>query len=155
MFDLESIDLYQVMRALTDDEQGEHRWLFDTGTGQILLWTSSGGLSGTEPVPLEWLDVVPIDPLPPTIRRRDMIDFIRQVRDKDAAKRLTQAITGAEAERRFRIVLHSYPALAPVWDTFHEARLLRHAIEWLAAHGLIHKASAKQRIALIREPLVP
>lgn len=155
MFDLESIDLYQLMRALTDDEQGEHRWLLDTGSGQILLWTQSGGLSGTEPVPLEWLDVVPIDPLPRTIRRRDMIDFIRQIHDKDVAKRLNQAIAGPEAERRFRIVLHSYPALVPVWEKFHEARLLRHTVEWLAAHELIHKASAKQRIALINEPLVP
>ena len=62
-----------------------------------------------------------------------MEDFIRRVRDPRARDLLERAIAGRGAFRRFKDTLLDFPDLRPVWFAFHDARMERRAIEWLAS----------------------
>ena len=64
MFELTSPDLGEIATALADQESYEHRWLIDPRTGQIAFWTADCGIDGQNPVDLDELDLVCIDPLP-------------------------------------------------------------------------------------------
>lgn len=92
-------------------------------TGEVVLWTVDGGIDRESPVDLDDLDLVVIGPLPPYIWYQDMADVAARVSDDVAGRRLTRAIQGKGAFRRFKNELHEeYPDLLPIWHTFRAER---------------------------------
>jgi hypothetical protein len=84
------------------------------GDRRIVYWTSDTGIDGDNPVDLDELDLICIDPLPSYVWYQDMADFVEQLSDEGAARRLARAIDGRGAFRRFRSELHDeYPHLLP------------------------------------------
>jgi hypothetical protein len=75
MLDLGKLDLEEIAEALADQTDYEHRWLIDPTTGQVAFWTSDTGIDGQNPVEIDELDLVAIDPLPPHIWHQDLVDF--------------------------------------------------------------------------------
>lgn len=74
-----------------------------------------------------------------------MADFADRLSDDAAGRRLTRAITGKGAFRRFKNELYEeFPQLLPAWHAFREARAHRRAVEWLADEGLIPEEGADQ-----------
>jgi len=63
VLELSELDLDEIATALADQEDYEHRWLVDPRTGEIAFWSRDSGLDG-EPVDLDEVDLIGIDPLP-------------------------------------------------------------------------------------------
>ena len=81
MVDLGRIDVEEIAIALADQTDYEHRWLIDPQTGDVSFWTSDTGIDGQNPVELEELDLILIDPLPSYVWYQDMVDFAEGVSD--------------------------------------------------------------------------
>ncbi|WP_193315435.1 hypothetical protein [Nostocoides sp. F2B08] len=62
MLDLDALDVEEIVTALNDQTDYEHRWLIDPRTGEIAFRTSDTGIDGENPVDLDDLDLIPIDP---------------------------------------------------------------------------------------------
>ena len=67
MLDLSRLDLDEIAQALSDQTDDEHRWLIDPRTERVAFWTSDSGIDGKNPVDLDELDLIPIDPLPANV----------------------------------------------------------------------------------------
>ncbi len=65
----------------------------------------------------------------------DMEDFVEGISDRDRADRLSIAISGRGAFRRFKDVLGRWPGELEAWYTFSEERQRGRARAWLAAAG--------------------
>jgi hypothetical protein len=65
MLDLGGIDVEEIATALADRTDYEHRWLIDPLTGQVAFWTSDTGIDGENPVEIDELDLLLIDPSRP------------------------------------------------------------------------------------------
>ncbi len=65
----------------------------------------------------------------------DMEDFIEALSDKDRADRLSIAISGRGAFRRFKDVLGGWPGELETWYAFSDERQRGRARAWLAAAG--------------------
>ena len=143
MLDLKSLDLDEIATALQDQDAYEHRWLINPQTGETAFWTADTGIDGHNPVDLDELDLVAIDPLPSYVWYRDMADFAHQLSDELAGRRLSRAINGRGAFRRFKDDLHEeYPHLLPAWYAFRDVRAKRRAVQWLADNSLIDDETA-------------
>lgn len=153
MLNLNLLDLDEIAHALADQTDYEHRWLINPVTGQIVFWTSDTGIDGQTPVDLDELDEIRIDPLPPHVWYQDMVDFAALVSDEHAERRLTRAIHGRGAFRRFKDELHEeYPDLLPVWYAFRDSRARRRAVHWLADNALIDDDTATRYLAEHPDP---
>jgi hypothetical protein len=156
VLELSRIDLGEIANALADQTDYEHWRLIDPQTGEIVFWTSDTGIDGQNPVDLDELDLLCIDPLPSYIWYRDMADFAEQVRDERAGRRLARAIDGKGAFRRFRAELHEeYPELLPAWHAFRDIRAQRRAVEWLADNSLIADDAAARYLGEHPDPELP
>jgi len=145
MFEPEALDLEQIGSALSDQTDYEHHWLVDPQTGEVVLWTSELGIDGENPVELDELDLILIEPLPPQVWWQDMEDFALGVEDPKASARLLDAVQGRGAFRRFRHELYEWqPNLIGDWHAFRDARARQRAIEWLADHHLIERHAPEQ-----------
>jgi Uncharacterised protein family (UPF0158) len=144
---LGNVDLDEIANALADQTDYEHRWLINPQTGEIAFWTSDTGVDGQNPVDLDELDLICIDPLPSFVWYQDMADFADGISDDRAGRRLARAIDGRGTFRRFKAELHEeYPHLLPVWHAFRDNRARRRAVEWLADHTLIdHETAGRYR----------
>jgi hypothetical protein len=143
VLELDRVDLDEIANALGDQTDYEHRWLIDPETGEVAFWTSDTGIDGQNRVDLDELDLIPIDPLPSYIWYQDMADFAERISDESARRRLTRAIDGRGAFRRFRAELHEeYPNLLPAWYAFRDSRAKRRAVEWLADNSLVDDDTA-------------
>ena len=67
MLDLRDIDVDEIATALADQTDYDHRWLLDPQTGKVAFWTSDTGIDGENPVEIDELDLIPIDPIPPYV----------------------------------------------------------------------------------------
>ena len=156
MLDLSDLDVDEIANALSDQTDYEHRWLIDPGTGEIAFWTEDTGIDGQNPVDLDELDMTPIDPLPSYVWYQDMADFAERVSDEVAVRRLTRALDGKGAFRRFKRELYEeYPELVSAWQAFRDTRARRRAVEWLLGEGLIEEAAAEQFLGDNQDPEVP
>ena len=156
MLDLVKFDLDEIATALSDQTDYEHRWLIDPRTGEVAFWTSDTGIDGENPVDLDKLDLVPIDPLPSAVWYADMADFSEGVSDDAAGRRLGRALRGRGAFRRFKGELfEEYPALVPAWQAFRDARAKRRAVEWLLDQGLIQDEAARRFLVDHPDPDLP
>jgi hypothetical protein len=52
----------------------------------VAFWTSGTGIDGENPVEIDELDLIPIDPLPSHVRYQDMADFADGISDAAAAR---------------------------------------------------------------------
>jgi hypothetical protein len=145
VLDLTALDLDEIATALADQNNYEHRWLIDTRTGEIVYWTADTGIDGQHPIDLDDLDpgLLAIDALPPRVWYRDMADFADQISDERAARRLSRAIQGRGAFRRFKDELHTdHPELLPAWYAFSGNRANGRAVQWLLDNALIDRDTA-------------
>lgn len=156
MLDVGRLDVDEIATALSDQTDYEHRWLIDRRTGGIAFWTADTGVDGENPVDLDDLDLMPIDPLPSAVWYADMADFAEGVSDERAGRRLERTIRGRGAFRRFKDELHEeYPELVPVWHAFRDARAKRRAVQWLLDQRLINDDAARQFLIDHPDPDLP
>ena len=145
MLDLGGIDVEEIAAALADQTDYEHRWLIDPRTGQVVFWTSDTGIDGENPVEIDELDLILIDPLPSYVWFQDMADFAEGISDSDATRKLTQSLEGRGAFRRFKNELYGHhPELISAWHALRDVRAERRAVEWLLDQGLIDNSAARQ-----------
>jgi hypothetical protein len=73
-----------------------------------------------------------------------MAEFPQQVSDAAARQRLSRALSGRGAFRRFKNELYEeYPDVVSVWQAFRDARAQRRAVGWLLDQGLISNAATQ------------
>ncbi|MDH4363866.1 MAG: UPF0158 family protein [Acidimicrobiia bacterium] len=155
MLELSELDLDEIATALADQEDYEHRWLVDPRTGEIAFWSRDSGLDG-EPVDLDEVDLIGIDPLPSWVWYRDLVDFADQVSDDRARRRLGRALDGRGAFRRFKAELQQgWPELVPAWYAFCDTRAARRAVEWLQDNGLVSDEQATAYLDSLPDPPIP
>ena len=58
----------------------------------MVFWTSDTGIDGENPVDLDELDLILIDPLPPYVWYQDMVDFADGLSDRDTGQRLSRSV---------------------------------------------------------------
>lgn len=145
MLDLDSIDVDEIATALADQTDFDHRWLLDPRTGEVVFWTSDTGIDCENPVELDELDLILIEPLPSYIWYQDMVDFAEGISDRTAGRRLSAALQGKGAFRRFKNELYGYhPELISAWHAVRDARARIRAVQWLAEEGLIEEEAAQR-----------
>jgi hypothetical protein len=156
MLDLDGIDVEEIANALADQTDYEHRWLIDPETGEIAFWTSDLGIDGVNPVELDELDLIVIEPLPSYVWYQDMVDFADGISDRGAGERLRRSLEGKGAFRRFKNALHQgHPELISAWRAMRDARARVRAVQWLADEGLIEEDAARRFQRDQREPALP
>src|SRR3954453_13727286 len=102
MLDVGRIAVEELADALADQTDYEHRWLIDPRTGEVRFWTSDTGIDGQDPVEIDDLDLVPIDPLPPYVWYQDMVDFADGISDDvpaSACRRPCRAVARSVSSR--------------------------------------------------------
>lgn len=137
-------DLSAIAEAL-GDASGESSWWYDPATGAVELglpdWMA---LDDTEEADdPEARGLVPIGFVGSRHAYRDMVAFAAAVGDERAADRLTRALEGRGAFRRFRDTLHEYPDLREHWLVFSRACEDHRAIDWLVDAGYADPADAE------------
>ena len=156
MLDLSRIDVEEIAVALADQTDYEHRWLVDPQTGQVSFWTSDTGIDGENPVEIDELELIPIDPLPSYVWYQDMADFAGGISDGAASRQLTQSLQGKGAFRRFKAQIHEHhPELISAWHALRDVRAQRRAVEWLLNQGLIDANAAQQFATAHSDPRLP
>lgn len=156
MLDLERVDLRSLAEAL-EDHSPETVWWFDPRTCETephLADPDLVGLDQDEEHPLD-RGLIRIEPIPSREAYQDMEDFIDRVRDPRARDLLERAIAGRGAFRRFKDTLLDFQELRAVWFAFHDARMERRAIEWLADEGLVERDVAEREVGARKEPQFP
>lgn len=150
VLDLESVDVGDLANAL-EDHSWEHTWWLDPDSGEVVLWSDYSREQG-EPDP-ESRGLIGIEPIPSHEGYGDMEDFIALVRNPRARELLERAIEGRGAFRRFKDTLLEFPELREAWFRFHDARMERRALEWLADGNLVDGDAAKR--AMPNDPELP
>src|SRR6266498_2584105 len=140
MLDLERVDLRSLAEAL-EDYSPETTWWFDPQTGETEPYFADPVSAALDEEEEDWLDrgLIRIEPIPSREAYGDMEDFIDRVRDPRARDLLERAIAGRGAFRRFKDTLLDFQELREVWFAFHDARMERRVIEWLADQGLLER----------------
>jgi hypothetical protein len=151
MLDVRNIDLHSLAQAL-EDHSPDASWWLDPRTGEVESRFDSP-LEDDEDDP-EARGLIPIEPIPSSEAYRDMEDFIARVHDPRARDLLERAIAGRGAFRRFKDTLLEFPELREAWFAFHDARMERRAIGWLADAGLIDPHVAEKNIGT-GDPVLP
>jgi hypothetical protein len=145
MLDLGAIDVEEIATALSDQTDYDHRWLIDPRTGQVVYWASDTGIDGENPVEIDELDLILIDPLPSYVWYQDMADFADGISDRAAGRRLSQSLQGKGAFRRFKNQVYElHPELISAWHALRDARARLRAVEWLVDQGLIDEGAAQR-----------
>jgi hypothetical protein len=155
VLDLKDIDVRSLAEAL-EDHSGYTEWWFDPQTGEVDPWPSDRGVAEeSEEEPPDERGFVLVDPLPSRDSYGDLEDFVERVADPRARDLLERAIAGRGAFRRFKDTLFEFPELREAWFKFHDARMERRAIEWLAGEGVIDESTAEQAITEREDPVLP
>ena len=145
MLDLGAIDVEEIATALSDQTDYDHRWLIDPRTGQVVYWASDTGIDGENPVEIDELDLILIDPLPSYVWYQDMADFADGISDRAAGRRLSQSLQGNGAFRRFKNQVYElHPELISAWHALRDAKARLRAVEWLVDQGLIDEGAAQR-----------
>ena len=137
MLDLKAVDLKSLCEAL-EDHSHYAEWWFDPETGKVEPWPSDlsaiDEVEETHPSEQDWIRV---EPLPSHESYEDLVDFTERVRDPRARDLLERAIAGRGAFRRFKDTLFEFPELRETWFRFHDARMERRALRWLADENVV------------------
>ncbi len=144
MLEFSQVDLDDIATAL-DDHSDFGKWWIDGQTGEV--WRRSFLAEDDEFDPDEHPELRSIDPLPPHIGYQDMQDFIDRLSNRRAIELLGRAIEGRGAFRRFKDTLIEFPQLREQWFDFHDRRIKRRAIDFLAEEGLVARPAADRALA--------
>jgi hypothetical protein len=144
--------LQDVCTAL-EDNSPEHDWWLDPRTGEVELRSEDFDVDESDHP--EERGLLLVEPIGSHDAYADLDDFAERVRDPRARDLLTRAIEGRGAFRRFKDTLLEFPDLRAAWFAFHDARMERRAIEWLAAHDLIDAERADAMLADRPDPDLP
>lgn len=150
MLDLDRVDLASVCEAL-EDHSDDHNWWLDPTNGEVEISTDFG----EDDEETEDKDLIPIEAVPSHESYRDLATFTSLVRDPRARDLLERAISGRGAFRRFKDTLFDFQELREAWFAFHDARMLRRALQWLADKGVIDHQVAEREIATHPDPDLP
>lgn len=152
MLELTAVDLKSLCEAL-EDHSDYTEWWFDPTTGAIEPWPSDLSTideeEETHPADRDWIHV---EPLPSHDGYDNLVDFTERVRDPRARDLLERAIAGRGAFRRFKDTLFEFPELREAWFSFHDARMERRALRWLADEGLVDEDVADRAIDECSDP---
>lgn len=151
MLDISAVDLDDVAHAL-DDHSDESSWWLDPRTGEARFLLP--GVDDETADDLDEAGLICIDPIPSWEAYQDMEEFIAEVPDQRAGELLNRAIRGRGAFRRFKDTLLEFPELRERWFAFHNARMRRRAIRWLADEGVIDTEAAERAAFEHPDPLV-
>jgi hypothetical protein len=156
MLDLDRVDLRSLAEAL-EDHSPDTFWWFDPRTGETEPSPADPALVGLDEDEEDQLDrgLIRIEPIPSREAYGDMEDFIERVRDPRARDLLERAIAGRGAFRRFKDTLLDFQELRQVWFAFHDARMERRGIEWLADEELIERDIAEREVRAREDPQLP
>lgn len=66
----------------------------------MAFWSSDTGIDGENPIEIDELDLIPIDPLPSYVWFQDMADFADGIGDSATGRRVNQAPRGRGPFRR-------------------------------------------------------
>jgi hypothetical protein len=153
---LDTLDVEEIANALADQTGYDHRWLMDSKTGEVAFWTGDVGVDGENPVELDELDLILIEPLPFYIWYQDMVDFADGISDRGAGERLRRSLEGKGAFRRFKTELYQrHPELISAGHAKRDTRARVRAVQWLADEGLIEEDAAQRFQQDHREPSLP
>ncbi len=141
MLDLSSVDLEMLVMAL-EDHSYESSWWLDPATGAVEYCSVDD-----DPEEFESRGLVYVHPGDSGEAYQDMVDFTHLVGDEGARDLLFRALEGRGAFRRFKDTLLEFPELREQWFSFHDLRMQRRAIEWLADAGMITEDAAQQALA--------
>ncbi|MBI2244034.1 MAG: hypothetical protein HYU55_08855 [Nocardioides sp.] len=156
MLDLSGIDVAEIASALADQTDYDHRWLIDPQTGEVVSWTRDAGIDGQNPVDLDELDLILIDPVPSYVWFQDMADFAEGISDSRAGEDLARALRERKPFRRFRDRMYDrHPELISPWQALRDARGRRRAVEWLLDNELIDDGAAEAFLAEYPDPDLP
>ena len=150
MLDLTAVDLDALVDAL-EDHSDDHQWYVDPHSGEVLLWADELEDGGLHP---EERGALVVEPVPSHEGYRDMQDFVCQVSNRRAADLLERAIEGRGAFRRFKDTLFEFPELRQAWFAFHDVRMRRRAVEWLADADLVESSAADAVLETLEDPPV-
>lgn len=151
MLDINSVDLSMLAEAL-EDHSDFGSWWIDPASGAIEERPSDlSGDDGEEDSPFD-RGFRRIEPLSSRESYADLREFTEHVRDRRARELLERAIAGRGAFRRFKDTLGEFPQLRPAWFAFHDTRMKRRAIEWLAETGLVDDSAAERALVAAPEP---
>jgi predicted nucleotidyltransferase len=154
MLDLQRVNLRSLAEAL-EDHTPETNWWFDPQQGDAEPHLDSGDADdGEQEHPLD-RGLVLVEPISSRDAYGDMQDFIGRVRDSSARNQLERAIAGRGAFRRFKDTLLDFPELRQAWFAFHDVRMERRAIQWLAGQGLIEDGVAERELEAREDPEHP
>jgi hypothetical protein len=122
----------------------------------VAFWTSDTGIDGENPVEIDELDLLPIDPIPSYVWYQDMADFAEGISNDAAGRRLARALQGRGAFRRFKNQINEHhPELLSAWHALRDMRAQRRAVEWLRNHALIDDDAADKLAADHPDPALP
>jgi hypothetical protein len=118
--------------------------------------SSDTGIDGENPIDLDELDLILIDPLASDVCYMDMVDFADGLSDLHAGRSLSRSLNGKGAFRRLRNELHEHhPELISDWQSFREARARARAVHWLVEQGLVDEDTARRFTNDLPEPNLP
>ena len=141
MLDLSSVDLEMLVMAL-EDHSYESSWWFDPATGEVEYCSVDD-----DPEEFESRDLVYVNREDSREGYQDMVDFTYLVGEERVRDLLFRALEGRGAFRRFKDTLFDLPELRGEWHSFHDRRMKRRAIEWLADTTMITDEVAQQALA--------
>lgn len=147
MLDLADVDLDGLAYAL--DDHGGGTWWLDPNNGELTYVPEDGFVDEDDPSEGGSL---PVEPVSSDEAYGDLEEFTGRIRDPRAREMLQRAIEGRGAFRRFKDALFEFPSLREAWFAFHDARMRRRAIRWLADEQLVDAAAADRAIAGIHDP---
>lgn len=152
MLDLDAIDLGELAEAL-EDHSDWCTWFLNRVTGVVRFVADEAVDEDAEDLDDD-PDWIVIDPIASREAYADMVDFVAGVPDRRAADLLGRAIEGRGAFRRFKDTLFEFDELRAKWFEFHDVRMRRRSIAWLAAHAVVDQAAAGAAIASLPDPPV-
>ncbi|MFA5891687.1 MAG: UPF0158 family protein [Actinomycetota bacterium] len=150
MLDPDRVDLRALAEAL-EDHSGMNAWYLDPETGAVEPFLEDA--TGDEPAPPD--DWIQIQALESREAYEDLENFVARVGDSRARDLLSRAIGGRGAFRRFKDTLFEFPELREAWFAFHDARMRRRALRWLADEGLADEVAVERATKDVREPDLP
>ena len=152
MLDFDRVALDDLCLAL-EDHSPDHGWWFDPAAGELELWTES--MEAEDEEHPDGRGLVFVEPSDSRESYSDMEDFASAVGDSRARELLLRAIAGRGAFRRFKDTLLDFPELRTAWFAFHDARMRRRAIGWLAERGFVGADAATAAAAASPDPAAP
>lgn len=145
MLDLSVFDVEMLAYALQDDTY-ETSWWVDPATGELIM-----SVSDEEAEDFDMRGMVFVRPQDSRSAYRDMVIFTATVEDAQLNGRLSRALQGRGAFRRFKDVLYDQDQARQEWFDFRDVRTKGRVFDWLADQELISRRAADVAIDALDE----